>query len=122
MTFLEKAMQEHAGLNEGKIVTWMCPCDFGYEKMEDGCNAAAGDDEKKTCWECWNRQADAAGGGESQPVCSVAVEKCEEEREPEAFFGNRKAVREAPEGKTDCHTSAAALARNDSEGGPDDGG
>jgi len=24
--------------------------------------------------------------------------------------------------KTDCHTSAAALARNDSEGGPDDGG
>ena len=57
MTFLEKAMAEHPGLDEGKIVTWMCPCDFGYEKMEDGCNAAAGDDdEKKTCWECWNRE------------------------------------------------------------------
>jgi len=56
VTLLEKAMQEHAGLNERKIVTWMCPCDFGYEKMEDGCNAAAGDDEKKTCWECWNRE------------------------------------------------------------------
>ena len=29
--------------------------------------------------------------------------------------------REAPDGKTDCHTSAAALARNDG-GGPDNGG
>ncbi len=57
MTLLEKAKQEHPELDEGKIVTWMCPCDFGYEKMEDGCNAAAGDYEKKTCWECWNRKA-----------------------------------------------------------------
>lgn len=57
MTLLEKAMAEHPGLNKGKIVTWMCPCDFGYEKLDDGCNAAAGDDEKKTCWECWNREA-----------------------------------------------------------------
>lgn len=120
MTFLEKAMQEHQGLNEEKIVTWMCPCDFGYEDMADGCEQEG--DVQEICRECWNRPADAAGGGESQPVCSAAVEKCEEEREPEAFFGNRKAVREAPEGKTDCHTSAAALARNDSEGGPDDGG
>ena len=63
MTLLEKAKQEHPELDEEKLVTWMCPCDFGYEKMEDGCNAAAGDDEKKTCWECWNRQTDALSVG-----------------------------------------------------------
>ena len=36
-------------------------------------------------------QACAAGGGSSKPVSSAAVEKCEEKRKPEAFFGHRKA-------------------------------
>lgn len=90
MTLLEKAMQEHPGLDEGNIVTWMCPCDFGYEDMADGCEQEGAVQE--ICRECWNRPADAAGGGKSQQVCSAAVEKCEEEREPEAIFGNRKAV------------------------------
>lgn len=94
MTLLEKAMAEHTGLDEDKIISFMCPCDLGYEKLDDGCNqmAASG---TEACRVCWNRQADAAGGGESQIVCSAAVEKCEEKREPEAFFGNRKAAREA---------------------------
>ena len=93
MTLLEKARREHPGLDEEKFVTWMCPCDLGYEKLDDGCEQEGAVQE--ICRECWNRQADAAGGGESQPVCSAAVEKCEEEREPEAFFGNRKAVGQA---------------------------
>ena len=37
------------------------------------------------------RQACAAGGGSSKPVSSAAVEKCEGQRKPEAFFGHRKA-------------------------------
>jgi len=32
----------------------------------------------------------AAGGGESKSGISAAVEKPEEERKPERFFGNRK--------------------------------
>lgn len=60
MTFLEKAKQEYPGLDEGKIITWMCPCDFGYEKMEDGCNAA-GADVKETCYSCWNREVPEHG-------------------------------------------------------------
>ena len=55
MTFLEKAMAEHSGLNEEKIVTWMCPCDFGYEKLDDGCGQVGADQE--ICRECWNREA-----------------------------------------------------------------
>ena len=94
MTLLEKAKQEHPELDEEKLVTWMCPCDLGYERLPDGCGQVG--PVQEICRECWNRPADAAGGGESQPVCSAAVEKCEEEREPEAFFGNRKAARETP--------------------------
>ena len=93
MTLLEKCKAEHPGLDEGNIVTWMCPCDFGYEKLNNGCEQEG--EVQKLCRACWNRPADAAGGGKSQPVCSAAVEKCEEEREPEAFFGNRKAVGQA---------------------------
>ena len=93
MTLLEKAKQEHPELDEGKLVTWMCPCDLGYESLPDGCGQVG--PVQEICRECWNRQADAAGGGESQPVCSAAVEKCEEKRKPEAFFGNRKAGRQA---------------------------
>ena len=55
MTLLEKAMAEHSGLNEEKIVTWMCPCDFGYEKLDDGCGQVGADQE--ICRECWNREA-----------------------------------------------------------------
>lgn len=54
MTFLEKAMAEHPGLNEEKIVTWMCPCDFGYEKLDDGCEQEGAAQE--ICRECWNRE------------------------------------------------------------------
>ena len=94
MTFLEKALRENPQLDEQRITTYLCPSDLGYEQTPDGCTAAT-ECIGKICGACWNRQADAAGGGESQPVCSAAVEKCEEKREPEAFFGNRKAVREA---------------------------
>ena len=115
MTLLEKAKQEHPELDEEKLITWMCPCDLGYERLPDGCEQEGAVQE--ICRECWNRQADAAGGGESQPVCSAAVEKCEEEREPEAFFGNRKAVREA--GAT---SSAAAAAPSPQGEGNGEGG
>ena len=54
MTLLEKAMAEHPGLNEEKIVTWMCPCDFGYEKLDDGCGQVGAVQE--ICRECWNRE------------------------------------------------------------------
>lgn len=63
MTLLEKARQEHPELDEEKLVTWMCPCDLGYEKLDDGCERQPAN-RQYTCWECWNRQADAAGGGE----------------------------------------------------------
>ena len=115
MTLLEKAMAEHTGLDEGKIISFLCPCDLGYEKLDDGCNqmAASG---TEACRVCWNRQADAVGGGESQIVCSAAVEKCKEKREPEAFFGNRKAVRETPDGPP------RASAPTDNRGGSENGG
>lgn len=60
MTYLEKAMKEHAGLNEGKIVTWMCPCDFGYEKLDDGCNSMAASGIE-ACRVCWNREVRGDG-------------------------------------------------------------
>lgn len=60
MTLLEKAMQEHAGLNEDKIVTWMCPCDFGYEKLDDGCEQMAVDGAE-ACVRCWNREVRGDG-------------------------------------------------------------
>lgn len=63
MTLLEKAMAEHPGLNEKKIVTWMCPCDFGYGKLEDGCCNTA-------CRECWNREA---GDTAETPYTAEAV-------------------------------------------------
>ena len=55
MTLLEKAKQEHPELDEDKLVTWMCPCDLGYESMPDGCNqmAASG---IEACRVCWNRE------------------------------------------------------------------
>lgn len=67
MTYLEKAMKEHAGLNEGKIVTWMCPCDFGYERLPDGCHqmAASG---VEACRECWNREAGTPSTAEAVPL------------------------------------------------------
>lgn len=65
MTLLEKCMAEHPGLNEENIVTWMCPCDFGYEDMADGCEQEG--EVQKLCRDCWNRPADAACGGKSQP-------------------------------------------------------
>lgn len=49
----------------------------------------------------------------------VCVENLAEADEQEAC--RRCWNREATDGKTDCHTSAAALARNDG-GGPDNGG
>lgn len=64
MTLLEKAKQEHPGLDEGKIVTWMCPCDLGYESLPDGCGQVGAVQE--ICRECWNRQADAAGDGKKE--------------------------------------------------------
>ena len=36
-------------------------------------------------------RAPAAGGGNREPGISAAVEKCEDQREPDAFFGHRKA-------------------------------
>ena len=56
MTFLEKAMAEHPGLDEGDIISFMCPCDFGYEKLNDGC-AQPGGNVMKKCKACWNREA-----------------------------------------------------------------
>ncbi len=61
MTLLEKCMEEHPGLNKENIVTWMCPCDFGYEDTADGCEQEGAVQE--ICRECWNRPADAAGEG-----------------------------------------------------------
>lgn len=61
MTLLEKARQEHPELDEGKLVTWMCPCDLGYESLSDGCEQEGAVQE--ICRECWNRQADALSVG-----------------------------------------------------------
>ena len=74
MTLLEKAMQEHPELGEDKIISWMCPCDMGYERLPDGCEQEG--DVPESCWECWNRETpstaeavplpqtrQAAGGG-----------------------------------------------------------
>ena len=38
----------------------------------------------------WIERGCAAGGGHSRPARSAAVEKCEDQRKPEAFFGHRK--------------------------------
>ena len=71
MTFLERFKQEHPGFNGDDETVVRCACqeDFGYEAREGArlCAAetACSDD---ACAECWNRQADAAGGGKSQPV------------------------------------------------------
>ena len=54
MTFLEKARREHPELDEEKLVTWMCPCDLGYEDMADGCEQEGAVQE--ICRECWNRE------------------------------------------------------------------
>ncbi len=40
-------------------------------------------------------EARAAGGGESEPRLTAAVEKRKEKRKPAAFFGNRKVEGEA---------------------------
>ena len=97
MTFLERLEKEHPDFIGSRYPggVALCPEDCGYEKRSP-CEAMAGGSfDPSACLRCWNRQADAAGGGESQPVCSAAVEKCEEKRKPEAFFGNRKAGRQA---------------------------
>lgn len=62
MTLLEKAKQEHPELDEEKLVTWMCPCDLGYESLPDGCERQPANGQN-TCWECWNRPADALSVG-----------------------------------------------------------
>ena len=54
MTLLEKAKQEHPELDEEKLVTWMCPCDLGYESLPDGCGQVGAVQE--ICRECWNRE------------------------------------------------------------------
>ena len=54
------------------------------------------------------RQACAAGGGSSKPVSSAAVEKCEEKREPEAFFGHRKADQIPPSARGICSRQMGA--------------
>ena len=75
MTLLEKAMQEHPTLDEDGIISFLCPCDFGYETLDDGCNPS-GEDVAEVCGRCWNRETpstaeavplpqtrQAAGGG-----------------------------------------------------------
>ena len=45
----------------------LCPEDCGYEKRSP-CEAMAGGSfDPSACMRCWNRQADAAGGGEREP-------------------------------------------------------
>jgi hypothetical protein len=41
----------------------------------------------------WELRAAAAGGRRRLPAISAAVEKREDQRKPEAFFGHRKAAR-----------------------------
>ena len=55
MTLLEKARREHPELDEEKLVTWMCPCDLGYESLPDGCEQMAVDGAE-ACVRCWNRE------------------------------------------------------------------
>lgn len=55
MTLLEKAMQEHPGLDEDRIISFLCPCDLGYESMPDGCEQVGAVHE--VCRVCWNREA-----------------------------------------------------------------
>jgi hypothetical protein len=55
VTLLEKCRAEHPELDEEKIITWMCPCDFGYEKLDDGCNSMAASG-LEVCRLCWNRE------------------------------------------------------------------
>ena len=66
MTLLEKAMQEHPGMREGKIVSMMCPSDLGYNDAPPLCQEHE-EAEYVHCWDCWNRKAvgpaDAAGEG-----------------------------------------------------------
>ena len=59
---------------------------FGYGEFE---TAASGGGR-------WIEQGCAAGGGCSSPVRSAAVEKPEDQRKPERFFGHRKADRILP--------------------------
>lgn len=67
MTLLEKAMAEHTGLDEDKIISFLCPCDLGYEKLDDGCNqmAASG---TEACRVCWNRKAVREAGDTSSAL------------------------------------------------------
>ena len=56
MTLLEKAMAEHPGLREGKIVSMMCPADLGYSDATPLCREFE-EAEHALCWDCWNREA-----------------------------------------------------------------
>ncbi len=70
MTLLEKAMQEHPTLDEDRIISFLCPCDFGYEKLDDGCNqmAASG---TEACRVCWNREAVREAGDTSSAAAAA---------------------------------------------------
>ena len=63
MTLLEKCREEHPGLDEGDIISFLCPCDFGYEKLNDGCDQPGGN-VLETCKACWNREAKEGGAGD----------------------------------------------------------
>ena len=64
MTLLEKAMQEHPEMREGKIVSMMCPSDLGYNDAPPLCQEHE-EAEYVHCWDCWNRKAarETTGGG-----------------------------------------------------------
>ena len=124
MTFLERLEREHPDFigNRYPGGVALCPEDCGYEKRSP-CEAMAGGSfDPSACLRCWNRQADAAGGGESQPVCSAAVEKCEEKRKPEAFFGNRKAGEAEEPSQALRASSPKGGAKDAEEKGGGDGG
>ena len=60
MTFLEKARALHPEMEAERIITFLCPSDFGFEQTPDGCTAATACIER-VCGECWNREAGADG-------------------------------------------------------------
>ena len=75
--------------------------EFGVRNCRETEAVGAADRQPAVLPPAGGLQAPAAGGREREPAISAAVEKPEDQRKPERFFGNRKVDR--------CHPPSPAL-------------
>lgn len=63
MTYLEKAMQEHRGLEEDQLVHMLCPEDLGYVNKTHLCDGQSYEEIGfDRCRSCWNQEVRSDGG------------------------------------------------------------